>query len=59
MNGKSATAMTSESKRALVTGSAQGIGRAIAEALLDTGASVAMLDKAGIPDAGLVERAHT
>ncbi|MGH1484206.1 MAG: SDR family NAD(P)-dependent oxidoreductase [Geminicoccales bacterium] len=51
MNGESATAMTLESKRALVTGSAQGIGRAIAEALLDAGASVAMLDKAGIPDA--------
>ena len=38
-------------KRALVTGSAQGIGRAIADALLHAGASVAMLDKDGIPDA--------
>lgn len=38
-------------KRALVTGAAQGIGRAIADALLDAGANVAMLDKAGIPDA--------
>ncbi len=38
-------------KRALVTGAAQGIGRAIAEALRDAGANVAMLDKAIIPDA--------
>ncbi|MGI9434741.1 MAG: SDR family NAD(P)-dependent oxidoreductase [Geminicoccaceae bacterium] len=51
MSGARATAMTLEGKRALVTGAAQGIGRAIADALRDAGASVAMLDKAGIADA--------
>ncbi|MGI9501336.1 MAG: SDR family NAD(P)-dependent oxidoreductase [Geminicoccaceae bacterium] len=34
-----------------MTGSAQGIGRAIAGTLLDAGANVAMLDKADIPNA--------
>ena len=38
-------------KSALVTGAAQGIGRAIAGALLDAGAEVAMLDHTGISDA--------
>lgn len=51
MSGDRAAALTLKGKSALVTGAAQGIGRAIAEALLDAGASVAMLDKASIPDA--------
>ncbi len=40
-----------EGKCALVTGAAQGIGRAIADALYGAGANVAMLDKAVIPNA--------
>lgn len=40
-----------EGKRALVTGAATGIGRAIAEDLLAKGATVAMLDRDDIPNA--------
>ena len=38
-------------KRALVTGAAAGIGRAIVEDMLAKGATVAMLDRDSIPDA--------
>lgn len=51
MTANAQTLNSLEGKRALVTGAAQGIGRAIADTLLDAGANVAMLDKAGIPDA--------
>lgn len=37
-------------RRALITGAATGIGRAIAEDLLAKGANVAMLDRDGIPN---------
>ncbi len=43
-----AAALTLDGKRALVTGAAAGIGRAIAEDLLAKGAKVAMLDRAAI-----------
>ncbi|MEM8948599.1 MAG: SDR family oxidoreductase [Pseudomonadota bacterium] len=46
-----AAALTLDGKRALVTGAAAGIGRAIAEDLLAKGATVAMLDRNHITDA--------
>ena len=48
MKGGRATALTLDGKRTLVTGSATGIGRAIADDLLARGATVAMLDRADI-----------
>ena len=51
MSGERATAPTLDGKRALVTGAAAGIGRAIAEDLLAKGTTVAMLDRDDIADA--------
>ena len=51
MSRERAAALTLDGKRALVTGAATGIGRAIAEDLLANGATVAMLDRNDIQDA--------
>jgi len=45
-----AAALTLDGRRALITGAAAGIGRAVAEDLLAKGARVAMLDRDNIPN---------